>query len=69
MTPRIKISMRRPDGTKAYVEFTATPSGQWTATKEEAAQMLLETEMYGNSSMKIRVHLDGMPVEKLPITL
>ena len=62
MTSKLRIISKRPDGTQTYIEYNADPSGDWSASEEEAAEMLLEAEMYGNSSLSVRVDLGVNPV-------
>ncbi len=57
----LTITKRRPDGTQIKIGYMLIPFGKlkWNATDKEKAKMLLEAEMNGNSSGKVRVHLFG----------
>lgn len=58
--PHIAISKRRPDGSQARVELEVSDvKVLLDTTEQEKAEMLLEAEMNGNSSGKVRVHFNG----------
>lgn len=57
--PHIAISKRREDGSQARVELEVSEVKAFDCSEQEKAEMLLEAEMNGNSSGKVRVHLYG----------
>ena len=59
MPAQIQISKRRPDGSVAKVTLACYSVFMNGCDKKEAAEMLLEAEMNGNSSGKIRVHFSN----------
>lgn len=57
--PEIIITSRQKDGTQAKVEISCTVTSIEHCTEEKFAEILLETEMNGNSSGKIRAHFNN----------
>ena len=57
--PEIVITQRDKQGTQAKVVISCTVTSVEHLTDKQFAEMLLDAEMNGNSSGKVRVHFDN----------